>query len=371
MSGRFFVQLLLLFLLVYAATVYSKVHFITPLLDGPCPQNFSCLTLSQFAANSSYIKTDTSLLFLPGNHTLDQELLLAQVNNFSMTKDGIGNETIFVECSTRSGRFHISATTSVSINGLHFIGCGSNNISQVNWLTINSSTFQSVQKGNTVLVLNEVSTATIVKCSFLSNSLHYPIIGSYFFGDEMLDYVYFQRSTPSGMLYVAFSNISIISSKFMHNRADIGGALVAHSSTLYLARSTYSNNTANFGGVMVTSGSIVYMDNNTFINNVALDGGAMVTYNDNFTISSTTSNNNSADFSSGVMITFGDSSFIISTSTFTNNRADNFGGVMITRGASSFTISTSTFSNNTARFGGVMSTFDNSSFTISTSSYFR
>ena len=371
MSGRFLVKLLLLFLLVYADTVLGKVHYITPSLDDPCPQNSSCLTLSQFAANSSYIETDTSLLFLPGNHTLDRELLLAQVNNFSMTKDGVGNETIFVECSTRSGRFHISETASVSINGLHFIGCGSNNVSQVNWLTITSSTFQGVQEGNTVLVLNKVSAATIVSCSFLSNSLHYPIIGSNNFpGDEILDYVY-QRSTPSGMLYVAFSNVSIISSKFMHNRADIGGALVADNSSLYLARSTYSNNTANFGGVMVTSGSTIDMDNNTFINNVALIGGAMVTYNDTFTISSTIFNNNNADVEGGVMIMLGlgDSSFIISTSTFSNNTA-GFGGVMYTFYDASFNISNSTFSNNTAYFaGGVMVTSCDSSFTISNSTF--
>ena len=368
MSGHFLAQLLLLFLLVYADTVFSKVHYITPSLDGPCPQNSSCLTLSQFAANSSYIETDTSLLFLPGNHTLDRELLLAQVNNFSMTKDGVGSETIFVECSNHSGRFHISKTTSVSIHGLHFIGCGSNNVSQVTWLTITSSTFQGVQEGNTVLVVNEVSVATIDKCSFLSNSLQINVstINSV---NEFLDYVYFQRKTPNVMLYVAFSNVSIISSKFMHNRADIGGALVAHNSSLYLDRNTYSNNTANFGGVMVTSGSTVDMDNNTFINNVALYGGVMVTYDDTFTISSTTFNNNSADVDGGVMITFGDSSFTISTSNFTNNRADRDSGVMETYGDSSFTISNSTFSNNTAGDGGVMATFDDSSFTISNSTF--
>ena len=354
---------------MYADTVFSKVHYITPSLDGPCPQNSSCLTLSQFAANSSYIERDTSLLFLPGNHTLDRELLLSQVNNFSMTKDGVGNETVFVECSNHSGRFHIRETTSVSINGLHFIGCGSNNVSQVNWLTINSSTFQGVQEGNTVLVLNEVSTATIVRCFFLSNSLHYPIIGGFHSEDELLDYVYSRRSTPSGMLYVAFSNVSIISSKFMHNRADIGGALVAHSSTLYLARSTYSNNTANFGGVMVTSGSTVDMDNNTFINNVAQTGGAMVTCNDTFTISSTTFNNNSAvSGGRGVMFTTDESSFTISNSTFSNNTADA-GGVMITYGDPSFTISNSTFSNNTAQAGGVMITYGDPSFTISNSTF--
>ena len=351
MSGHFLAQLLLLFLLVYADTVFSKVHYITPSLDGPCPQNSSCLTLSQFAANSSYIEMNTSLLFLPGNHTLDRELLLAQVNNFSMTKDGVGNETIFVECSNHSGRFHISETTSVSINGLHFIGCGSNNVSQVNWLTITSSTFQGVQEGNTVLVLNEVSVATIVRCSFLSNSLHLKInVSTINSVNEFLDYVYFQRSTPSGMLYMAFSNVSIISSKFMHNRADIGGALVAHNSSLYLDRNTYSNNTANFGGVMVTFGSTVDMDNNTFINNVALYG-AMVTYNDTFSISSTTFNNNSADRYGGVMITLGDSSFIISNSTFSYNRAAD-GGVMHTFEETSFTISTSTFTNNRATTSG-------------------
>ena len=367
MSGRFLAQLLLLFLLVYADTLYSKVHYITPSLDGPCPQNSSCLTLSQFAANSSYIETDTSLLFMPGNHTLDRELLLAQVNNFSMTMDGVGSETIFVECSNHSGRFHIRETTSVSINGLHFISCGSNNVSQVNWLTITSSTFQGVQEGNTVLVLNEVSTATIVSCSFLSNSLHYPIIESSYFPDEILAYVC-QRSTPNVMLYVAFSKVSIISSKFMHNRADIGGALVAHSSTLHLARSTYSNNTANFGGVMVTSGSTIDMDNNAFINNVALYG-AMVTYNDTFTIISTTFNNNSANISGGVMIMLGDSSFTISNSTFSNNTAGYDGGVMSTFRDSSFTISNSTFSNNTAGGGGVMATSGDSSFTISNSTF--
>ena len=394
MSGHFLAQLLLLFLLVYTDTVFSKVHYITPSLDGPCPQNSSCLTLSQFAANSNYIEMDTSLLFLPGNHTLDRELLLAQLNNFSMTKDGVGSETIFVECSTRSGRFHISETTSVSIHGLHFIGCGSNNVSQVNWLTITSSTFQGVQAGNTVLVLDEVSVATIDRCSFLSNSLHLKInISTTYTLNEFLDYVYFQRSTPSGMLYVAFSNVSIISSKFMHNRADIGGALVAHNSTLHLARSTYSNNTANFGGVVVTSGSTIDMDNNAFINNVALYG-AMVTYNDTFTISSTTFNNNSADRYGGVMIMLGDSSFIISNSTFSYNRAADGGvmhtsgdssfiisnsifsynraadgGVMYTSGDSSFIISNSTFSDNTAGYGGVMATSGDSSFTISNSTF--
>ena len=242
MSSHSLAHLPLVFLLVYADIAYSKVHYITPSLDGPCPQYSSCLTFSQFANDSRSIETDISLLFLPGNHTLDQELSLAQVNNFSMAKGELENEMVFVECSTHSGRFHISDTIYVSIKDLHFIGCGSNIVSQVKWLTIADSTFQDVYDSNTVLMLNEVSNATIVRSSFLSNSLHYPNITQK--SSTLENYIFFQLSIPSGVIHTAFSNISVISTKFMYNRAEKGGALVANSSSLYLARCTYNNNSA-------------------------------------------------------------------------------------------------------------------------------
>ena len=44
-------------------------------------------------------------------------------DNFSMTKDAQDNETVFVECTSHSGRFDINGTTFASIKGLHFIGC--------------------------------------------------------------------------------------------------------------------------------------------------------------------------------------------------------------------------------------------------------
>ena len=371
MSGQ--LQFLLVFLLVYADITYSKSYYITPSPDDPCPQHSSCLTLSQFAANSSYNETDISLLFLPGNHTLDRELILAQVKNFTMKKDGLDNETVFVECSTLSGRFHISETIYVLIYDLYIIGCGSNNISQVNYLTITDSTFQGIQESYSVLILNKVFTATIVRSSFLLNSLYYSIIRKPFvYKYEILDYIYFQGNTTSGVLYIAFSNISIISSKFMHNRADNGGAMVAYDSSIYLVRNSYINNTANYGGVMVTFGSMIDIDNSTFNNNAAKQGGGvMMTNNDIFTISSTTFTNNSADMDGGqggVMETFGDSSFTIRNSIFINNGAKE-GGVMYTVDYSSFTISNSTFNNNSADGGGVMQTFDYSSFNISNSTF--
>ena len=379
MNSNFLAPILLV-LLVHADIVYSEVHYITPSPNGPCPQNSSCLTLSQFAATSSYNETDLlSLLFLPGNHTLNRDLLLAHVKSLSMTKYGLDNETVYVDCSNNSGRFDISETISVSINDLNFIGCGSNVVSQVKWLTITDCTFQNVHYRSTVLVLNGIHNATIVRSAFLSNLLFYPTApfsygysGTYTCNvviqveQQILEYIKSHLSIPSGALYTSFSNVSIISCKFMHNR---GGALAAYNSSLYLARSTYSNNTANIGSVMVTSGSTIYIDNNAFINNTAqYFGGVMATAESTIDIDNCIFANSTAKGSGGVMMVF-KSTYTISRSTFTNNSVDKyFGGVMHTLHDSSIDIISSSFIGNRAWHGGVIA-IDDSSFSISNSTF--
>ena len=369
MSSQYLAKSLLLFLLAYADFVYSKVHYIKPSdhesLNSPCPQNASsCFTLSQFAANSSHNETHVFLLFLPGHHTLDQQLLLAHGHNFSMSKYTKDNETVFVECISRLGRFDISETISVSIKSINFIGCGSNRVSWVTWLMIADCTFRGIVDQSTVLVINNVSTTKIVRCMFLNNTIErYDSNTSLYL--ESLDYIYHQRNTSSGVLYTAFSNISVVSCMFMYNRADIGGALVAHNSSLHIDRSTLSYNTAYFGGAMVTSGSTIDIDNSIFTHNSARhSGGVMVTYNDRVSISSSAFTRNIAEvFVGGVMVSFGDSSFSISNSHFTSNSATS-GGVMRTSGDSSFNVSKSNFTSNSATRGGVMRTSGDSSFSI-------
>ena len=383
MSSHFLAQFLLLFLLAYYAdSTYSKVHYIAPSesLDSLCPKNASsCLTLSQFAANSSNNETDVSLLFLPGNHTLDRELLLAHGHNFSMSKYAKDNKTVFVICNNQLGRFDISETTSVSISSLNFIGCSSNRVSQVTGLTIADSIFQEVHKQNkiTVLEISNVITTSIVRCQFFNNTLeHYDSNSSqhleYLGRGEVLDYnIYHQPNTSSGALYMAFSNVSIISCRFMYNRADIGGALVAHNSSVHIDKTTLSYNTASFGGAMVTSGSTIDVDNSIFSHNSAqVNGGVMMTYNDMISINSSAFSENKADRYDGVVFTYGDSSFTIRNSNFISNSAAYEGGVMATSGDSSFNISNSNFTSNNATYGGVMYTSGDSSFNINNSNFY-
>ena len=367
MSSHFLAQSLLLCLLVYADFAYSEVHYIRPSLDSPCPQNASsCLTLSQFAANFSHNETDISLLFLRGNHTLDRELLVHRTN-FSMSKYVKDNKRVYVECISQLGRFNVSEATSASIKSLHFIGCGSNRISKVTWLTIADSIFQDVEDNSTVLELNRVDIANIERSQFLYNTIDYHTINIsiHFLSKERLDYVYHHRNRPSGVLYTVFSNVSIISSWFMYNKADIGGALVAHNSSVHIDRSTLSYNTANFGGAIVTSASTIDIDSCTFTGNIAhVGGGVMVTYNDKFTICNTNFIQNNA-YIGGVMNTFGNSSVTMNNCNCTSNNA-SFSGVMETCHNSLLNISNCTFTFNSAWYdGGVMFTWDNSLFTLS------
>ena len=376
MSRHCLSQCLLLSLLaVYAAFKHGSCteHHIRPSLDHPCPQNSSsCLTLSQFAANSSHNETDLSLAFLPGNHTLELLVLqLAHGHNFSMSKYAEENETVFVKCTSQLGRFDVSITAHVTIKGLNFINCGNIRVSQVTWLTIIDSTFQNVEHERTVLALDNIVTANIVRSQFLYNALdhHNSTTSPRLSDDGLLDYVYHQRIKPSGILYTAFSNVTITSSRFIHNKADIGGALVAHNSTLYIYESAYINNTANFGGAMVTSASTINVDKSIFTHNSAQDsGGVMMTFNDRLSISGTAFTQNSADKFAGVMITLGNSLIAVGNSNFTSNSATE-GGVLRAYDDSSFNINNSTFTLNSATYGGVMATLGDSSSNISSCTF--
>ena len=378
MSKHSLAQSLILFLLVCVDFTYSKAYYImiTASLDRPYSQKVSsCLTLSQFAANSSHNETDMSILFLPGNHTLDRALVLAHGHNFSISKYAKDNETVFVECTNHLGRIDIKDTTYASIKDINFIGCGNNRVSQVTWLTIANSTFQGVQNKSTVLLMNEVDTANIVRSQFLYNTCEKDsdLIQFYLLIDELN-----QQNTSSGVIFIAFSNVSIIGCRFMHNTADIGGALVAYKSNVYINKSACGYNRANFGGFMVTSGSSIDIDNSTFTHNSAQDsGGVIVTHNDWVSINSTSGsssfNISNCNFTSnsasvgGVIVSAGDFSFTISNSNFTSNSAKNGGAVEMS--GASLTITNSIFHNNSATsIGGVIDcaegtlNIDNSSF---------
>ena len=429
MSGHL---LTLVFLLVGAVSAQTKVHYITPSPDIPCPEDHSaCLTLSQFAANSSKYSGHISLILLPGNHTLNRELTLSGADNFSMASQG--NKTVMIECPSQYEQFIVNETTFATIKALRFIGCGGNTVTRVEELVVEDTIFQGVEgEGRgTALVLNEVNFTKIRECSFISNTpgnnSERHRVGEFIRDPSVLWHLRLKEDdlvSVGGALLTTSSNVSVTKTKFVHNEAEIGGVLLAYKSMISISQctynysralysggvmatvessvdidnstfsqnlviheysipsggvidtsggsfnitcSTFNNNSAAYGGVMHTSGGSFNITSSTFYNNSAAHGGVMYTSGGSFNFTSSTYNNNSAAYTGGVMDT-SDGSFNITNSTFNNNRAIYGGGVMQTSGGS-FNITSSTFNNNSAAYyGGVMDTSDGS-FNITNSTF--
>ena len=346
MRDYHFTCVLLGFSLVYADIMHrNTLYYVTPVPTDPCPRDSSCLTITQLAVNSTNIYGDennVSLYFLTGNHILDCQLSLTGGNHLSITKYTQRSGTVTIQCSRYSGRFVINNTASVSIKGLHFFGCGGNTVNRVKEFSVQDTTFDGMESSGSALVINEVISAKIVSTSFLRNTP----------GVESVK-----------TLHTTFSNVAVISSKFMHN---LGGAIFGQNIRLHIGGSTFCDNN---DGVLFTSESTVNVDNSTFCNNIAYgSGGVMVSRNDSITVNRSIFYNNYAGHG-GVMDASNDCTCTITSSTFTNNRANKGGGVITTNGRSSFFIFSSTFINNRAEHGGVLVTYSMSKVIVSSNTF--
>lgn len=73
---------------ITAVHVFCKVHYyIKSSMDASCPQD-PCVTIFQFSNHSSgYVcnEVNVSLYFLPGNHELDNDITVTNVNYFCIS----------------------------------------------------------------------------------------------------------------------------------------------------------------------------------------------------------------------------------------------------------------------------------------------
>ena len=117
----------------------SEVYYVTINLTNVCTEQ-PCLTLSQFAANSSHYlhSGNTTLVFLPGTHYLSNvNLVLSNRDNFVLKSE---NSTTQIKCTIDS---HIYFTQSrcIRITNLEFIGCGGNQVEHVEKFVVEDTRF--------------------------------------------------------------------------------------------------------------------------------------------------------------------------------------------------------------------------------------
>lgn len=394
---------LLVLLMFLECTVCDEAIYIVSSSKGICPST-PCLTLSEFTEDASSnlnLGTNTTVLFLSGNHHLkNQTLHIENTQAFRLRAyDNTSNVNVSCRGVTDNVYFDIYNVGLVEIQGLEFIGCKTV-FSSVRSISVSNSMF-SFSKSSALVFIQTTSTVTESIFRFNGGGIHHqPIFG-------LLQRV-------GGAIVLNRSDISIVASVFNENTAEIGGAIFADGQNhISITNSIFSRNSALcspsshdrrscFGGVLyanystvviklclfqnnsargtkpnfkfqksarggtlcVTLCSSIFIQKSNFVHNWAGERGGVVESQG----SNITSNGNKFLYNhahnGGVMYATNDfsaqqtdilSEFYDRESKFSHNRADDFGGVLVNyRGK--VTLSNSMLSNNTATLGGVVYT---------------
>ena len=354
--------------LVLLVLTTAETYYITPSSSIPCPgEGVPCYTLSQYATKSSnYFAFNTTLILLPGNHSLDLQL---SIRNITFVFIETTHSDISITCR-QSARFTFETINVVSMRGLVLFGCVNNEVTKVEQFTLEDCTFQGQERNGTGLELNEVSTAYIMRSSFSSNTgkeisqERRRVGGAIIIVNSTLGITISNCTVNNntvtgddgagGAVFADSSPITIVNSTLNNNTVTgAGGAVYAIYSPITIVNSTLNNNTATVNGGAVSAGSSLITIVNSTLNNNTLTadygvGGAVYAYSSPITIVNTTLNNNTVtgDDGAGGAVFAVYSPITIVNSTLNNNTATVNGGA-VSAGSSLITIVNSTLNNNT------------------------
>ena len=160
----------------------------------------NCLTLTQFALNTSYyLRDNTTLSLQPGNHTLQSSLVVSNIDTFTMHH--IGHLRSSIQCKGSSDLM-FEYVQNIRISNLNFTSCFNTRMVHVNNFSLSNTSFHgswSVISG-TGLELRDTN-ALIVNCLF--TMFHY---GTY-------------RSISTFSYKYRFPN-NLIMAQFTHNGSE-------------------------------------------------------------------------------------------------------------------------------------------------------
>ena len=202
-----------------------------------CPgYNESCLTLDRYAQQKTHqcFSTGSTLLFLPGNHTLHSKVQLENVSDILFSREE-GNGSIRIAFNGTKPSIHCENVTNLQIEDITFYMLNSKKGLSSSFLILNNST------------------------------------------DVLLHNLTFQSGKT---VHCSQSNVRIVSCLFQESTGFDGGAVsVTDNSNVTLDGNVFIDNKAvNFGGaIYAINSSLVLLDTlgNTFTHNSALYGGAM------------------------------------------------------------------------------------------------
>ena len=327
-----------------------SIYHITPSPDTLCP-NEPCLTISEFIDQANqYIALNTTLMFLPGTHTVKSGLLVEGITSLTLlgmdsnsSVDSLRNPLIICDGPVSLGFKYID---DLLLRSLAFDSCGDGtyaaiSVTSVSKLEISDCSFKnSVSSGGAVVVAN-CNMLLITKNVFENNSA---VVG--------------------GGLYVNESTVNFIGNTFTNNIAALRGAGVAllNCRATFTGMVTFRNNSDMSNGREIVKSDREFREGFLSLTSVGTrsTGGAMFIYKSDVTFGEISVENNIATYGGGICV-FGSTISFSGLTDFVNNHAEDSGGAVYAIDSSQLYFDgTSSFKYNTALNGGGLYLADSS-----------
>ena len=295
--------------LVYGSSKeISSVYHITPSPDTLCP-NEPCLTISQFIDQANqYIALNTTLIFLPGTHTVKSGLLVEGIASLTL----LGNSSIPLIMCDRPASLGFKYIDELFVRSLTFDSCGDGIYAAFS--------------------VKSVASVEILDCNF-KNSL-----GS------------------GGAVVVANCNTMLVKETvFENNSAVVGGGLYVNESAVNFIGNAFTNNKAEFGGAGITllNCNATFTGMTTFRNNSVMSNGRELLDNDREFREGflTSAGADVARFAGGAMLISNSEIMFLGNISIEKSSAPYGGGIMAQESSLTFN-NTVCIQNNTATYGG-------------------
>ena len=354
----------------------ENVYCVTPTATScsSCPHDSTnCTTLSEYAQEAElYFASNTTMVFLPGDHTLDTNITVVNVTTLTMRGQSSSGNGATVVCD---GPVGLSFTSMVDLKmySLAFTSCSREYMLPVflralyhvamylqstqNTEVVNCSFHDNA--GTALLVNNTVvilSGNTEFKCNRACGTI---IGGGGIIASD-------SNLTFTGNTTFLDSGVSEQCPYIFVDLVFAGGAILTVNNTVLSFNGTnnFINNSAGRGGAIYTLYNTVLSFNgtNNFINNSALwEGGAIHTVNNTVLSFNGTNNfiNNSAVDGGAIYISYNSVLSFNGTNNFINNSVGRGGAILtVNNNVLSFN-GKNNFINNSAVAGGAIYTFYN------------
>ena len=360
---------LVLTVIVLALPSTGTILTVQPNSLTPC-DNEPCFTLSEYVQNGSkYFNTSNiTLQFLPGNHILDSNLTIADIQHLNILGNGSSQTPSRVECTGSNVGFEFRNISEVRVRDMTFTSCERSHTIYFRRSKLEKSAYYAVR-------FESVQHIEVIDCVFHDN--HDTALGIFnssavFSGNNKFSSncrrcPYSIECLPSlgcfgGGIYIEaseanFSGIAI----FDRNSGSLGGGIYAryNSDVSFSGSTSFRENSAILGGGIYAqdNSDVSYSGSTSFKENSArYDGGGISAYrNSDVSFSGSTSfKENSARYDGGGISAYRNSDVSFSGNTsFKENSAVRYGGGIFASRNSDVSFSgTGTISDNRAREGG-------------------